>query len=149
MWIPEDARVNDVIVKNAVGHVFCGLNGMRLSNPARVWAKPVEAMSALERAEFESVGAAEGCVGWPEVGSQSLERKVRSLLAVGSPWIVVQEEIYRYKVVRAAGVFVRSVLWEYLATEVYWGPTRSLFDATHWSTRTRDPTGELDRGDRH
>jgi hypothetical protein len=37
-------------------------------------------------------------------------------------WIVVQDGVCRYSVTPAdAGVLVRSVLWEYLATEVWWG----------------------------
>jgi hypothetical protein len=36
-------------------------------------------------------------------------------------WVVVQEGIYRYAVAQGGGMLVRSVLSEYLATEVYWG----------------------------
>ncbi|MGH6846825.1 MAG: hypothetical protein ACREC0_05140 [Methylocella sp.] len=35
-------------------------------------------------------------------------------------WVVVQQGIYRYSVQQAGGLRVRSVLSEYLATEVLW-----------------------------
>ena len=35
-------------------------------------------------------------------------------------WIVVQDEVYRYRVEQVGGFVVRAVQQEYLATEVYW-----------------------------
>ena len=35
-------------------------------------------------------------------------------------WIVVQDEVYRYRVEQIGGFVVSAVLAEYLATEVYW-----------------------------
>ena len=35
-------------------------------------------------------------------------------------WVVVQDGVYRYRVEQFGGFLVRSVLHEYLATEVYW-----------------------------
>ncbi len=39
---------------------------------------------------------------------------------VRDAWIVVQEGVYRYRVEQTAGLFVKSILFEYLATETYW-----------------------------
>ena len=36
-------------------------------------------------------------------------------------WVVVQDDVYRYGVAQCGVMLVRSVLFEYLATEVYWG----------------------------
>ena len=35
-------------------------------------------------------------------------------------WVVVQDSVYRYGVTQSGGILVRSVLFEFLATEVYW-----------------------------
>ena len=35
-------------------------------------------------------------------------------------WVNVQEGVYRYRVEQHGGFLVRSVLHEFLATEVYW-----------------------------
>lgn len=35
-------------------------------------------------------------------------------------WVVVQKGIYRYAVFQAGTMMVRSVIRDYLATEVYW-----------------------------
>ncbi len=36
------------------------------------------------------------------------------------PWVTVQEGTYRYSVAQRGGLVVRSVLYEYLTTEVQW-----------------------------
>ncbi len=36
-------------------------------------------------------------------------------------WVIVQDGIYRYAVIQLDGLLVRSVILEYLATEVHWG----------------------------
>jgi hypothetical protein len=36
-------------------------------------------------------------------------------------WVTVQDGIYRYAVAQHGVVLVKSVLFEYLATEVFWG----------------------------
>jgi hypothetical protein len=35
-------------------------------------------------------------------------------------WVVVQDDVYRYAVIQDGTFRVRSVVWDYLATEVYW-----------------------------
>jgi hypothetical protein len=37
------------------------------------------------------------------------------------PWVAVQDGIYRYSVAQRGGLVVRSLLYEYPATEVQWG----------------------------
>ncbi len=38
----------------------------------------------------------------------------------GGDWVIVQDGIYRYSVVDDGGIQVRTVVFEYLATEVRW-----------------------------
>ena len=56
---------------------------------------------------------------WPEVGSRMMARLVTGEDMAGE-WVVVQEGIYRYSVQHAGRLRVRSILSEYLATEVQW-----------------------------
>jgi hypothetical protein len=39
---------------------------------------------------------------------------------LAGPWVTVQDGIYRYAVAQQGVVLVKSVLFEYLATEVFW-----------------------------
>jgi hypothetical protein len=76
----------------------------------------VIALSADERAEFESAGTGPA---WPEVGSRMMTRMVTGQ-DLRDGWIVVQDGVYRYAVIQEGGMLVKSVLFEYLATEVHW-----------------------------
>ena len=78
---------------------------------------PILAMTPAERAEFEDIPS-NGL--WPEVGSRMMTRVMTGQDLEG-PWIVVQEGSYRFAVTQAdGGVLVRSIISEYLATEVCW-----------------------------
>ncbi len=118
VWIPERDRINRVIVKNARGHAFFEYGELMLQEPERVWAAPLESLSPDEREGFEHV-LAEGLSQWPEVGSRMLTRVVTGRDLVDG-WVIVQEEMYRYAVAEEDRILVRSVLYEYLATEVRW-----------------------------
>ena len=148
IWMPETTRVDEVVVKNARGHAACHLGGMRLPDPVRVRTAPLETLDSTARAQFEGVVMTGEPAGWPEVQSRSLEWSVRRLLDVPSSWHVVQDGIYRYAVVQSSGVLVRSVLWEYLATEVYWRFTRSLFDRAHGAGASHGREEKLGRNAR-
>jgi hypothetical protein len=54
---------------------------------------------------------------WPEVGSRMATRLLTGEDTAGH-WVVVQDGIYRYSVQQTGGLRVRSVLSEYLATEI-------------------------------
>jgi hypothetical protein len=88
-----------------------------LREPAHVWVSPLERLTTEERARFEEVDL--GSV-WPEVGSRMMTRLLTGQDLLDS-WVIVQERIYRYAVDQNGGTRVRSVLSEYLATEVFWG----------------------------
>lgn len=116
LWKPEQERIDRVVVKNARGHAFFEYGEPMLSEPDSVWSAPLTALSAGERAQFEDADA--GAV-WPEVGSRMLTRAVTGQ-DLWDGWVMVQEGIYRYAVIQADCMLVRSVLFEYLATEVHW-----------------------------
>ena len=116
VWRPESDRVNSVVLKNARGHAFYEFGEPMLSAPKYVWSAPLDNMTPEQRAEFENIDLGPG---WPEVGSRMMTRLLTGQDLSGS-WVVVQEGVYRYAVAQAGVILVRAVLFEYLATEVYW-----------------------------
>jgi hypothetical protein len=116
LWEPEWSRVNRVITKNARGHAFFEYGEPMLGEPRHVWAVPFETLTKEDRTAFETIDA--GGI-YPEVGSRMLTRVVTGQDLDG-PWVIVQNGVYRYALVQDGGILVRSVLYEYLATEVYW-----------------------------
>lgn len=119
VWQPDMERINRVILKNARGHAYFEYGEPKMEVPLHVWARPLESMSKYERAEFEGLSDAGGFAAWPEVGSRMMTRIATGLDMEGD-WVVVQDGTYRYAVDDAEGLRVRSVIWEYLATEVHW-----------------------------
>lgn len=115
-WFPELERIHRVVVKNARGHAFYELGQPVLGEPERVWANPLERIGEAERLDFE--GGPVGLAGWPEVGSRAMTRVVTGLDMHGG-WVVVQPTVYRYRV-EDDGLLVRTIIREYLATEVRW-----------------------------
>lgn len=120
-WKPEITRIKRVILKNARGHAFYEYGEPIIEEPNYVWFAPLESLSSTERLEFENsqTGGA-----FPEVGSRMLTRVLctesglfRDLF---NGWVQVQDGVYRYCVMQEGQMLVRSVLFEYLASEVYW-----------------------------
>jgi hypothetical protein len=83
--------------------------------PTSVWALPITVLTDEELADFEDVGR----MGWPEVGSRMMTRVVTGQDLVDG-WVSVQPESYRYAVIQEDGLIIRSVIANYLATEVRW-----------------------------
>ena len=117
IWKPEIERVNRIVIKNARGHAFFEFGEPLLDEPEYVWAMPLQSLTSEQRAEFE--GTDDPVQGWPEVGSRMLTRVV-SGQDLENDWVVVQDGVYRYRVSQQGLMCVRSVLREYLATEVFW-----------------------------
>src|SRR3546814_6578097 len=80
---------------------------------------PLESITPTERDVFEGLSEVGSLAPWPEVGSRMMTR-LATREDMSGQWVVVQEVIYRYSVQQAGGLRVRSVLSEYLATEVQW-----------------------------
>jgi len=117
VWKPETQRVERVVVKNARGHAFYEYGEPMLTEPEYAWTFPLDSMTAAERDEFETTtGELEL---WPEVGSRMTTRLLTGQ-DMHNGWVIVQDGVYRFRVEQAGLMRVRSVLFEYLATEVYW-----------------------------
>jgi hypothetical protein len=87
-----------------------------LDPPKYVRSAPLESLTLGQRADFENMDLG---AGWPEVGSRMMTRLLTGQDLVDA-WIVVQDGVYRYAVAQTGGMLVRSVLFNYLATEVCW-----------------------------
>ena len=119
LWKPDMHRIERVVLKNARGHAYFEYGEPMLDEPTYMWIFPLESMTATERRDFEGLSDRGYLALWPEVGSRMMTRLVTGEDMVGQ-WVVVQEEVYRYSVQQDGGLRVRSVLFEYLATEVQW-----------------------------
>jgi hypothetical protein len=119
LWKPDSERIERVVLKNARGHAYFEYGEPMLDAPAHVRAIPLESLTAMERQSFEGLSEEGGFAAWPEVGSRMLTRVLTGEDMAGE-WVVVQEGTYRYSVHQEGGLRVRSVLSEYLATEVQW-----------------------------
>ena len=117
IWHPEIERIKKVVVKNARGHAFFEFGEPMLEKPDRVWAMPLSLLSELQRAEFENLDAPFAI--WPEVGSRMMTR-VSTGQDLTNGWVNVQNDVYRYSVMQEDGLLVRTVIRNYLATEVVW-----------------------------
>lgn len=117
-WKPDVQRINRVVVKNARGHSYYEYGKPILSEPEQVSVYPLVAFSDESRREFERVQ--DGFGFWPEVGSRQMTRLLTGK-GFCNGWVIVQDGVYRYRVDHADGITVKSVLREYLGTEVYWG----------------------------
>jgi hypothetical protein len=119
VWKPDMHRVNRVVVKNARGHAYFEFGEPMMTEPTHVWACPLESMTSKDREDFEGTVYSGQLSPWPEVGSRMMTRVLTGQDMAG-PWVIVQQGVYRYSLSQCGGLLVRSVLSEYLATEVYW-----------------------------
>ncbi len=113
------ARFERVVLKNAGGHAYFEYGEPMLEPPVHVRIWPLEIMTAVERREFEGLSHVPSLAPWPEVGGRMMTR-LASGEDMSDSWVVVQEGTYRYAVEQESGLRVRSVLSEYLGTEVLW-----------------------------
>jgi hypothetical protein len=116
IWKPEDARVRNVIVKNARGHVYYELGQPALGEPASVAVCPLETLPQDQQNEFLSFDLGPA---WPEVGSRMMTRLLSGQDLDGG-WVVVQDGVYRFVATEDDGFRVRILIREYLAAEVVW-----------------------------
>lgn len=114
-WKPEGDRIKNIILKNARGHAFFEYGEPMLHDPAHVEFVVIETLTEEQRNNFEIIETS--C--FPEVGSRMMTRVLTGQDLVDS-WVNVQDEVYRYAVAQNNGILVRTVIYEYLATEVHW-----------------------------
>lgn len=116
---PDTDRVRRVIVKNARGHAYHEIGEPLLRAPDHVAFVPLELLTAEQRDAFESVGTLGEPAAWPEVGSRMTVHLLDDEAMVGG-WITVEPGRYRYAIDWSGDVTVKTVIWEYLATETRW-----------------------------
>jgi hypothetical protein len=117
VWRPNLDRIKRVALKNARGHAYYEIGEPMMEKPAYVNVFPLCELTAEERNEFEDVGQ-EGV--WPEVGSRMMTRLITGEDLTSHGWVMVQEGVYRYSADQRGKMTVRSVLYDYLGTEVRW-----------------------------
>ena len=116
---PDIDKIRRVIVKNARGHAYHEIGEPLLDAPDHVAFVPLERLSPEQRDAFEAVDTGAELAVWPEVGSRMTVRLFDEEAMVGG-WISVEPGRYRYSIDWADAVTVKTVIWEYLATETCW-----------------------------
>lgn len=116
VWAPEDARVRNVVVKNARGHIYYELGQPALGEPESVAIFPFETLPEHQRQAFLDVDHG---TAWPEVGSRMMTRMLSGQDLDGS-WVVIQDGVYRFAANEDDGFIVRILIRDYLAAEVIW-----------------------------
>ena len=116
---PDTDKVRRVIVKNARGHAYHEIGEPLLESPDYVAFVPLEQLSREQRDAFETVGTGTELSAWPEVGSRITVQLLDDEAMVGG-WITVEPGRYRYSIDWSDAVTVKTVIWEYLATETRW-----------------------------
>ncbi|RDE04449.1 hypothetical protein [Sphingomonas aracearum] len=116
---PDTERVRHVIVKNARGHAYHEIGEPLHEAPEHVAFVPLERLSTDQRDAFESTGVDADLAVWPEVGSRMTVNLLDEEAMVGG-WITVEPGRYRYSIDWSGAVTVKTVIWEYLATETRW-----------------------------
>ena len=119
IWGPETDRIKRVIVKNAQGHALYEYGERMETEPEHVWMAPLETMTEVEIKNFENMETIGIIAGWPEVGSRMMTH-ISTGQNMRNSWIIVQDGVYRYRAEQHGVTYIRSVLFEYLATEVFW-----------------------------
>ena len=117
---PDIEKIRRVITKNARGHVYHEIGEPLIEAPDHVAFVPLERLSPEQRVAFESVRTDTDLAAWPEVGSRMTVHLLDGGAMVGG-WITVEPGRYRYAIDWSGPMVVKTVIWEYLATETRWG----------------------------
>jgi len=103
VWRPEIKRIENVVLKNSRGHAYFELGEPLMDKPEFVSLVPIASMSEAHKAEyFETLSSPSG---WGEVGSVWMNR----LMVADS-----------FRIDTDSGISIKTVLHNYLATEVVW-----------------------------
>ena len=118
-WAPDINRIKRVIIKNGRGHALFEYSESMYDEPEHAGCIPLVSMTKEDRMHFENGNGGMMLAAYPEVGSRMMTRMFTGQ-DMKNGWIIVQDGVYRYNVEYNDGILVRSVLYEYLATKVYW-----------------------------
>jgi len=116
-FLPDTSRIRNVVVKNARGHVLFEHGQPALGEPAHCAFTPLILLADMGRRAFETIDYGHA---WPEVGSRLMTRLVTGDDMRTDGWVIVQPDVYRFAVMDNGQFVVRTVIREYLATEVIW-----------------------------
>ncbi|OCX66855.1 hypothetical protein BFP70_04035 [Thioclava sp. SK-1] len=116
---PDFDKVRNVIIKNARGHAYHETGEPLLEEPDHVAFTPLDRLNPEQRSGFEAVGFNPELSVWPEVGSRMMVHLLDDKTIVGG-WITVEADRYRYSMDWTGAITVKTVIWEYLATETRW-----------------------------
>lgn len=116
-FVPNMKRIQNVVVKNARGHVLFEHGEPAEGEPVHVAIQPMQILPSVTREAFENIDY--GPV-WPEVGSRLMQRLISGEDLREDGWVIVQPDVYRFAVMNNGQFVVRTVIREYLATEVIW-----------------------------
>ena len=116
---PDMDKISRVIVKNARGHAYHDLGEPLLEAPNQVTFVPLVQLTSEQRDAFENVHTEADFSVWPEVGSRMTVQLLDQQSMVGG-WVTVEPSRYRYSIDWSGAVTVKTVIWEYLATETRW-----------------------------
>lgn len=115
---PDVDKVRRVVAKNARGHVYHEIGEPLFSEP-EVTFVPLEKLSTDQRAAFEATEISGDLAVWPEVGSRMTVQLLDEAIMTGG-WITVETDRYRYAIDWSETIVVKTVIWDYLATETRW-----------------------------
>ena len=123
VFFPDQNRVRNVVLKNARGHALFDLERPMFQEPDDVAFVPLSTLDRQRRMAFETTDGAPA--GWAEIGTRMFMRQCfathSATTDMRGPWVIVQDDKYRYSAMDVGeGILVKSVIHEYLATEVHW-----------------------------
>lgn len=116
-FVPDRCRIWNVVVKNARGHILFEHGQRAEGEPAHVAIQPIPTLSPEMCRSFETIDYGPG---WPEIGSRLMTRLITGNDMRADEWVIVQPNTYRFSVMDNGQFVVRTVIREYLATEVIW-----------------------------
>lgn len=131
VFIPEEDRVKNVMLKLARGHAAFELSQPCTHEPDHYWCGALETLSEDQREGFDAVHIQQL---FGEIGSRNIQRMYAAEVTLQSDsgaqekmqvivndWVEVQESNYRYLAIDDInGVIIRIVVSDYLACEVAW-----------------------------
>ena len=118
VWMPETKRIERIAEKNARAHAFFENGEPMFTKPTQVLVFPlVTAADDLLAAFFGDGGSFDI---WPEVGSRWMQRLLAEPSFDSDGFFLLQPDVYRFRLEFCAGLTVKSILHEYLATWVSW-----------------------------
>lgn len=131
VFMPEEDRVKNVILKLARGHSAFELSQPCTQEPDHYWCGALESLSEDQQDAFNAVHIQQL---FGEIGSRNMQRMFAAevmlksesgaqekLQVVVNDWVDVQEGRYRYLAIDDIhGVIIRIVISDYLACEVGW-----------------------------